>query len=208
MRRIRRSSSEGRLGRGQGLVEFTLVLPIIMLVLLGAVDFGRLMQARVTAEAATRAGASWGAGILANSTEPLDPVFAYSTNKCGFGPTCNIEARACAEAAGIPNYSGGPALQGNGDNPLTYRDCAHNYASSTNVVGNVCSPSGTQSNPFYTVTWRHSNGFTFTPTGVLPAVVGDTIEVTGTFCFKALIPWPLVPKQITWTEVSRFTVQP
>src|SRR4051812_41410238 len=171
MRRIRRSTFERRLGRGQGLVEFTLVLPIIMLVLLGAIDFGRLMQARVTAEAATRAGAHWGAGILANATQPLDPVFAYTSSKCGFGPTCNIEARACAEAAGLPGYSAGPALQGEGDNPLAYKDCAHNYASSTNVVANVCSPGGTQSNPFLTVTWRHSDGTTFTPTGASPAVL-------------------------------------
>ncbi len=208
MRRKWQARAETRSGRGQGLVEFTLVLPVLMVVLLGAVDFGRLMEARVTSEAATRAGASWGAGILANSTEPLDPVFAFSTSKCGFGPTCNIEARACAEAAGLPGYSGGPALQGSGDSPITYRDCAHNYASSTNVVGNVCSPSATQSNPFLTVTWRHANGTTFTPSGATPAVVGDTIEVDGTYCFKTLIPWPLVPKQITWSTAARFTVQP
>jgi hypothetical protein len=190
------------------MVEFTLVLPVIMIILLAAVDFGRLMQARVTAEAATRAGAAWGAGILANSTQPLDPVFAFSNSKCGFGPTCNIEARACDEAAGIPGYSGGPALQGSGANPVTYHDCAKNYASSTNVVGSVCSPTATQSNPFLVVTWRHADSTIFTPTAVAPAVVGDTIEVVGTFCFKTLIPWPLVPKQITWTDTSRFTVQP
>ena len=198
-------------GRGQAIVEFTIVLPILLLVLLAALDFGRLMQARVTAEAATRAGASWGAGILANATQGLAPLFMtapVSGVKCGYGPTCNIEARTCDEASGFPGYSGGPLLYGAGSNPIAYHDCAHNYAASTNVVGGTCNPSGTQSNPFLEVHWRHQDGAEFSPSAFGPAQVGDTIEVVGTYCFKTLIPWPAVPSTVTLTTASRYTIQP
>jgi Flp pilus assembly protein TadG len=203
-----RVRSRRRRSSGQGLVEFALVVPILMLVLLGAVDFGRLMQARVTAESATRAGASWGAGILANATQALDPVFSLSTSRCAYGPTCNIEARACDEAAGFPSYSGGPAQTGAGSNPVTYHDCANNYGSSANSAANVCSPSSTQSNPFFTVTWRHADGTSFSPGPSLQAVVGDTIEVNGTACFKTFVPWPGVPSSNILTTSARYTVQP
>ena len=197
--------------RGQAIVEFTIVLPILMIVLLAAVDFGRLMQARVTAESATRAGASWGAGILANATQGLAPLYMtapVSGVKCGYGPTCNIEARACDEASGFPGYSGGPLLYGAGSTPIAYHDCAHNYAASTNVIGGVCNPSATQSNPFLEVYWRHPDGAGFVPSAFAPAGVGDTIEVVGTYCFKTLIPWPAVPSQVMLTTSSRYTIQP
>jgi TadE-like protein len=205
-------SRRGRGARGQSLVEFTLIVPILMIILLGAVDFGRVMQGRVTAEAATRAGASWGAGILANATQGLSPVYYLfpknPRDECAYGPTCNIEARACAEAAGFPGYSGGPALTGGGANPVTYHDCANNYAASTNSVAGVCSPSATQSNPFLAVKWWHANGIQFTPTATLQATVGDTIEVDGTFCFVTLVPWPGIPSRITFSTSARYTVQP
>ncbi len=198
-----------RRGRGQGLVEFALVAPILMLVLAGAIDFGRVMQARVTAESATRAGASWGAGILANATEALSPVYSYSTGTCRYGPTCNIEVRACDEAAGFPNYSGGELLTGAGTNALTYRDCAWNYMGSPNSSSGTCSPSATQSNPFLTVRWWSSDGTTeLFPTPTSRPGVGDRIEVKGTFCFKTLFPWPAIPSPIMLTTSATYTIQP
>jgi hypothetical protein len=205
-----RTGARREWSHGQGLVEFALLVPIVILLLLGAVDFGRLLQARVTAESATRAGASWGAAIPANATQGLSPVLSLaSASQCTYGPTCNIEARACAEAKGFPNYSGGPLLTGYGDRPLTYRDCANNYAASTNTKAGVCNPSATQSNPFLTVVWWRSDGTTvFTPTPTSPAHIGETIEVTGTFCFKTLFPWPVVPSPILLTTTARYTIQP
>ena len=57
--RIRRSGHRG--SRGQGLVEFALVLPVLLLVLLFAIDFGRLFSAVVTLNNAVRVGASYAA---------------------------------------------------------------------------------------------------------------------------------------------------
>ncbi|MBA3688636.1 MAG: pilus assembly protein [Chloroflexi bacterium] len=43
-----------RLSRGQALVEFGLVLPLLMVLLLGIADFGRIFQAGIAEEAAVR----------------------------------------------------------------------------------------------------------------------------------------------------------
>lgn len=50
-----RRSSRGR-DRGQGLVEFALILPVLLIVLLGIVDFGRAIYAYNTLSNAARAG--------------------------------------------------------------------------------------------------------------------------------------------------------
>ena len=200
----RKRSASG--ASGQSVVELAVILPVIMLILMGAVDFGRLMQARVVSEAAVRTGASWGAGILANATLPLSPVFKLSTSDCTYGPTCNIESRACAEAAGFPNYSAGELLTANGGDK--YTDCANNHPSSSNSKANVCSPSATQSNPFFEVQWKRANGTAFVPSSTVQAQIGDTIEVSGTYCFRALFPWPGIPNPTTWTSTSKFTIQP
>src|SRR3954468_1921791 len=48
-------------GRGQSLVEFALVLPVMLLVLLLAADFGRLFAGYVSLSNATRVGANFAA---------------------------------------------------------------------------------------------------------------------------------------------------
>lgn len=55
LRRLRRS------GRGQGLVEFAIILPFLMLVLLMAADFGRVFFGWVGLANASRIGASYAA---------------------------------------------------------------------------------------------------------------------------------------------------
>jgi hypothetical protein len=47
----------GRYARGQSLVEFALVLPMLLVMLLGLADFGRVFTAGITLEAAARNGA-------------------------------------------------------------------------------------------------------------------------------------------------------
>jgi hypothetical protein len=67
---IQRSRSE----RGQGLVEFALVLPLLMILLLGVADFGRIFSAGITLEAAARDAAEATAiERLHNPPDPLNP---------------------------------------------------------------------------------------------------------------------------------------
>ena len=74
-------------GQGQSVVEFALLLPILIALLLGAIDFGRIMQARVTSESAAKAGAHWGASHLQNATQGVEPAYGLTINpkNCGSG---------------------------------------------------------------------------------------------------------------------------
>ncbi len=54
---------------GQGLVEFSLTLPILMLILVGILDLGRLAATYVILTDAAREGARYGASTSANSTK-------------------------------------------------------------------------------------------------------------------------------------------
>ncbi len=47
--------------RGQSLVEFALLLPLLLIIALGVTDFGRVFQAGIVMESATRAAAEAGA---------------------------------------------------------------------------------------------------------------------------------------------------
>lgn len=49
--------------RGQGLVEFTLVLPLMILLLLGMLEFGLAFNHHMTLEYATREGSRTGSGL-------------------------------------------------------------------------------------------------------------------------------------------------
>src|SRR5436305_291534 len=72
-------------GRGQALVEFGLVLPVLLLMFLGLVDFGRAFFAGVIAEQVAREGARLAAG-----SAPGDNVYDGQTHLCPAGapPGC------------------------------------------------------------------------------------------------------------------------
>ena len=66
---IRRAASVGRDERGQSLVEFAVVLPLVLLVLLGIMDFGKafnywITENQVAAQGARRAAVNLGAPTL------------------------------------------------------------------------------------------------------------------------------------------------
>lgn len=54
--------------RGNATVEFALVAPLILLLLAGTVDFGRLIRASICVADAARAGAQFGSLSVANSS--------------------------------------------------------------------------------------------------------------------------------------------
>jgi hypothetical protein len=200
--------SGGKSWSGQALVELALILPVLMLLFLGAIDFGRVMQARVTSESSAKAGAQWGASHIQNASQALEPAYTLQTNpkNCGgaaglnFPPTCNVLSRACAEARTLPGFSGGTTYQSD-DPAVTYQACT------TGTAANVCSASGTQSNPFLTAVWKRG-GAAFTPTNSSTPRLGDTVTVTGTYCFKTFFPSFLPISRLTWTSPATYTVQP
>jgi hypothetical protein len=207
MPRYRRAEVTSR--NGQSFVEFALILPVILLLLLGAIDFGRVMQARVTSDSSAKAGAQWGASHIQNATQPLEPAYTLKGSgdpDCGpavgqdFPPNCNILTRACQEARGLPGYSGGKIFQSD-DSTVTYQACT------TGSAANVCSPSASQSNPFLAVTWKRA-GVAYMPSTTVAPRIGDVVTVTGTYCFKTFFPQFLPMSRITWTSPATYTVQP
>lgn len=68
-----RSDGDSRNQSGQGLVEFALVLPILLLVLLGGIAFGNLMRQVNAMNNAVDAGAFY-ASLGHNQAEVLDHV--------------------------------------------------------------------------------------------------------------------------------------
>lgn len=57
MHTVRKSRNGGRSDRGAAAVEFGLLLPLILLIVLGIIDFGGMLHAQVTLTQAAREGA-------------------------------------------------------------------------------------------------------------------------------------------------------
>jgi hypothetical protein len=58
---FRRKSGKDQSARGQGLVEFAILLPVLMLVVLGGIDFGRVMFSWIQITNASREAAAYAA---------------------------------------------------------------------------------------------------------------------------------------------------
>lgn len=99
------------LERGQSMAEFVLVLPILLVLFIGIADFGRVFQAGVAVEAATRNAAEAAANeYLANPPGPLE--FAAPGTDQGYYTSLHGYAAGvvCADLRLLPNtnYNAGP----------------------------------------------------------------------------------------------------
>jgi len=84
--------------RGQSLVEFALVFPLLMVLLLGVADFGRVFSAGITTEAAARDAAETGAisRLRTKPPGPGDPPYYQALHQ-------EIAKIACSESRLLPN---------------------------------------------------------------------------------------------------------
>jgi Flp pilus assembly protein TadG len=70
IRRLRRRSADPRAGeRGQSLIELSIAIPVVLLLLLGMLEFGFAFSHHLTLEYATREGARTGAALAAGTAE-------------------------------------------------------------------------------------------------------------------------------------------
>ena len=77
-----RRAPESRSGeRGQGLVEFTLVVPLFLLILLGVLEFGLAFTHNLTLEYATREGARTGAALADGTGSDSSCVASDGTSR-------------------------------------------------------------------------------------------------------------------------------
>jgi Flp pilus assembly protein TadG len=70
----KKKTARARRESGQSLVEFALVFPIFLLILMAIVDFGWAFRGYIVATNAAREGARW--GVIGASTDGTDGVIA------------------------------------------------------------------------------------------------------------------------------------
>ena len=87
--------------RGQSLVEFALVLPMLLVLLLGIADFGRVFAAGITIEAAARNGAEAAAQEYLQLRRSGTPATAADFDRIH---AVALES-VCGEAELLPNHS-------------------------------------------------------------------------------------------------------
>jgi len=93
--------------RGQGMVEFAMILPLLLVLLLGVADFGRFFQAGIVMESASRAAAEAGALEYLRTQEIR---LANPGNAAYYARIHAVASKAaCEEARILPNttYVGG-----------------------------------------------------------------------------------------------------
>lgn len=99
-RQLARPSSR----RGQSLVEFALVLPLLLLLLLGAIDLGRAFNSSISITNAAREGALYGA------SRPLDNsgITSRVRRELGLAPsdTSVVVSKSCSSGAACPRSTG------------------------------------------------------------------------------------------------------
>jgi Flp pilus assembly protein TadG len=95
----RRSSSQSARERGAAAVEFALLLPLLLLLVFGIIDFGRALNAQVTLTQAAREGARLAAlnqSNVASRTQAaatgLSPVSVTVTSSCPTGAGVGTDA--------------------------------------------------------------------------------------------------------------------
>jgi Flp pilus assembly protein TadG len=95
----RRSSGQGARDRGAAAVEFALLLPVLLLLVFGIIDFGRALNAQVTLTQAAREGARLAALNQPNvvsrtqaAATGLSPVTVTVTSSCPTGAGQGVDA--------------------------------------------------------------------------------------------------------------------
>ena len=120
-----RRRSPGRAGRGQSMVEFALVAPVLIMLVVLVADFGRVFAASLSLEAAARDAAEAMANdYLANPPGPLNaPAPAGASTY--YAPLHTTAAQTiCAETQDLANSNFSPATRSCAGMPLI-QACLH-----------------------------------------------------------------------------------
>lgn len=111
--------------RGQSVVEFALTFPLMIILLLGTVDFARIYTTMMSIESAAREAADYGTTLGAGkwqSGAPMDSTVA------------EMHFRACVASSDLPDYADDDADPATGCTNPTFAYCM------TPNVGGACGP--------------------------------------------------------------------
>jgi hypothetical protein len=203
----RRFLARGQRPRGQSLVEFALVVPIMVVLFVAVADFGRVFATGLTLEAAVRDAAEVAAndylanppGATATPPVPLsdpapigDPAYYASLHQ-------RIARTVCAETSELPNANFDAVTSDCAGMPLIMA-CIHD--SQDTHCGNEAYAQAIPSECTGMAT-PPSNAQELGPTGEKPRYV----EVRVCYRFDAIVDLPGMPFAEVWLQRSRmFTI--
>lgn len=91
--------------RGAAAVEFSIVLSILLLLLLGVADFGRVLYAKIVVEGAAEAGALYGTRLIGAYTDTTGITAAALADRGGLTGMTVTSTYSCICNAGGDNCS-------------------------------------------------------------------------------------------------------
>jgi TadE-like protein len=167
--------------RGQSLVEFALLLPLLLVILLGVADFGRVLQAGIVMESVSGAAAE--AGAVEYLREVTGKVPTYSPD---YSRIRQVAAEiACREASRLPNSD--PDCT---EWPII-RVCVHDDAAGdpdcggAGLVGAGAIP---EQCPALDDPWSAANDLEVLETDANPEPRGAYVEVRTCYRFTTILP--------------------
>jgi hypothetical protein len=163
--------------RGQGLVEFGLVIPILFVLAVAIGDFGRLFTAMIAVESAAREAADYGAFLGSDAWASASSPWPVNESE--------MRRRACVATSQLGDYSNSAGTCS--ENPaMTWELWEINAV--TKKPDHVINPGSEE------CAGR---------TGVVDPCV---VHVTVTFTFHPLVPLPPVPSSLTIKREAWFAV--
>ncbi len=177
--------------RGQSVVEFALVIPVLMVLVVGIADLGRIFAATVTVEGATRdAAESVSQAYLANppgtlSAAPVPPAGYYGTLHA------TAATAICAETRGLPGVVVDPGTGSCSGMPLILV-CVHDGADElcANEVNGATIPA-------------QCTSMATAPTNASADGTRRYVEVRTCYRFDAMIHMPWFDFGTIWIERTR-----
>lgn len=99
--------------RGQSIVEFALILPVLILLVLVTLDFGRLFMSYITLTNTTRVAANYGATNPGSFTgTPVTTAYDALVDRESVGLNCDLQADGGGNSPPIPTFPTGTGLSG------------------------------------------------------------------------------------------------
>ena len=173
-------------GEGQSLVEFALVLPILIVLVVAVGDFGRVYATGVAVEDAAREAADFAAFDDLSASHFFEPAPGTVDAK----DSTRFEAlrRACSAVSALPDYGAVASF------------CADPDSRCSDVAGSLCQM--TVENARASQPWASTCG----TDPQLDVTCGWVVHVTVTFDFNTLVDVPPLPGAVHLVRDSRYAI--